>query len=79
MSSKQPQSDENLFVERGSEQPNGGPLEFAGHKGDRGKELLQLNFLKRSLKMNILHVYRRHKIQHHLGSSCLERGHRNKK
>jgi hypothetical protein len=39
MSSKQPQSDENLFVERGSEQPNGGPLEFAGHKGDRGKEL----------------------------------------
>ena len=37
--SKQPQSDENLFVERRSEQPNGGPLEFAGHKGDRGKEL----------------------------------------
>ena len=30
--SKQPQSDENLFVERRSEQPNGGPLEFAGHK-----------------------------------------------
>jgi hypothetical protein len=37
--SKQPQSDENLFVERGSEQPNGGPLEFAGHKGGRWKEL----------------------------------------
>ena len=67
--SKQPQSDENLFVERRSEQPNGGPLEFAGHKGDRGKELYQ--FLKQSLKMNILHVYRRHKIQHYLGSSCL--------
>ena len=35
--SKQRQSDENLFVERRSEQPIGGPLEFAGQNGDRGK------------------------------------------
>ena len=35
--SKQPQSNENLFVERRSEQPNGGPLEFSGNKGDRGE------------------------------------------
>ena len=39
--SKQLQSNENLFVERESEQRNGGPL---------------------SLKMNILHICRRHKI-----------------